>query len=46
MKINPQGEPFKGHEGLVFSVAISADGKTFVGCGGDDGTVRLWDTGL
>ncbi|MBW4494121.1 MAG: WD40 domain-containing protein [Oscillatoria princeps RMCB-10] len=45
MKINLQGEPLKGHEGLVFSVAISVDGKIVVS-GGDRGIVWLWDTGL
>ncbi|MBE9034388.1 nSTAND1 domain-containing NTPase [aff. Roholtiella sp. LEGE 12411] len=34
--------PFRGHEGLVNSVAISADGQTIVS-GGRDGTVRLWN---
>ena len=31
-----------GHERQVFSVAITADGKTAVS-GGDDGSVRVWD---
>ncbi|MEH1981705.1 MAG: caspase family protein, partial [Nostoc sp.] len=34
--------PFRGHEGCVRSVAISADGQTIVS-GGDDDTVRLWN---
>ncbi|MBN3894658.1 MAG: hypothetical protein HWQ41_05135, partial [Nostoc sp. NOS(2021)] len=34
--------PFRGHEGDVISVAISADGQTIVS-GGSDGTVRLWN---
>ena len=34
--------PFPGHEGVVMSVAISANGQTIVS-GGGDGTVRLWN---
>jgi hypothetical protein len=34
---------FKSHQGRVFSVAISTDKQTIVS-GGDDGTVRLWDS--
>ncbi|MBN3951535.1 MAG: caspase family protein, partial [Nostoc sp. NMS7] len=34
--------PFRGHEGVVISVAISVDGQTIVS-GGKDGTVRLWN---
>ncbi|MEH1858802.1 MAG: caspase family protein [Nostoc sp.] len=34
--------PFRGHEGDVNSVAISADGQTIVS-GGGDGTMRLWN---
>ncbi|MEH2208671.1 MAG: caspase family protein [Nostoc sp.] len=34
--------PFRGHEGIVNSVAISADGQTIVS-GGEDGMVWLWN---
>ncbi|MEH2422150.1 MAG: caspase family protein [Nostoc sp.] len=34
--------PFRGHQGWVWSVAISSDGQTIVS-GGGDGTVRLWN---
>ncbi|MGI2907788.1 nSTAND1 domain-containing NTPase, partial [Tolypothrix sp. VBCCA 56010] len=34
--------PFRGHQGGVISVAISADGQTIVS-GGIDGKVRLWN---
>uniref|UniRef100_UPI00095F3082 WD40 repeat domain-containing protein n=1 Tax=Scytonema sp. HK-05 TaxID=1137095 RepID=UPI00095F3082 len=41
-QLKPIAQPFKGHSGSVYSVAISTDGKTIVS-GGDDGTVRLWN---
>ena len=31
-----------GHEGIVYDIDISADGKTVVS-GGEDGTIRLWE---
>ncbi|MBE9125891.1 MULTISPECIES: WD40 repeat domain-containing protein [unclassified Coleofasciculus] len=40
---NPIGQPFKGHEGWVISVAFSPDCKTLVS-GSYDQTIRLWDT--
>lgn len=33
---------FKGHDGLVFNIAFSNDGKTFA-TASFDGTVKLWD---
>lgn len=36
------GEDFQGHEGAVYALATSQDGK-FLVTGGRDRTVRLWD---
>ncbi|KAJ2935963.1 hypothetical protein H1R20_g1129, partial [Candolleomyces eurysporus] len=36
------GEPLRGHESSVWSVAISPDGKRIVS-GSDDHTIRIWD---
>jgi WD40 repeat protein/serine/threonine protein kinase/DNA-binding XRE family transcriptional regulator len=33
---------FKGHTGIVFSVAYASDGR-FLLSGGEDGTARIWD---
>ena len=41
---NPIGQPFRGHEYAVHSVAISSDGKLIVS-GSHDKTVRLWRGG-
>jgi WD40 repeat protein len=35
---------FKGHPGLLWSVAFSPDSKVLATIGHHDGTIRLWDT--
>ena len=35
---------FKGPQGYISSIRFSPDGKTIVSSGGDDGTIRLWNT--
>ncbi|BDA67802.1 WD-40 repeat-containing protein [Calothrix sp. PCC 7716] len=42
VEISREKNLLKGHQGEVFSVAISRDGKTIVS-GGRDGTVRMWN---
>ena len=37
----PRGSELAGHTGVVWSIAVSKDGKQLVSCG-DDHTVRLW----
>jgi WD40 repeat protein len=38
----PEAKPFEGHEGPIFAMVQSQDGKRIL-TGGDDNTVRLWD---
>ena len=38
------GEPLRGHDGGVISVAVgTVDGRPVIVSGGSDGTVRVWD---
>ncbi len=39
----PLRQPFQGHAGSVSCLAFAADGKRAVS-GGEDGTLRVWDT--
>ena len=39
---NPIGQPFKGHEKAISSVAFGPDGNYIIS-GSDDKTIRLWD---
>ncbi|MEU4626330.1 NB-ARC domain-containing protein [Actinoplanes sp. NPDC023801] len=41
---NPRGE-LTAHQGRISAVAIAPDGDWIATCGGDDGTVRIWDRG-
>ncbi|MEQ9549915.1 MAG: hypothetical protein RIM23_09880 [Coleofasciculus sp. G3-WIS-01] len=36
------GEPWRGHQGVVFAVAFSPDGET-IASGSGNGTIRLWN---
>ncbi len=39
-----QGEPFRGHDGAVYSATFSADGDSVIS-GGYDRTIRIWKPG-